>query len=91
MLSLPKIQGIIEIRRLDCCRVLPLLPIRPSFTKVPRISEHVSTIRFVSVLVMPISVSDATLVIIVLREDHNIIGSALPQEKVIGSLDRNSK
>ena len=91
MLSLPEIQGIIEIRCLYRCCVLPFLPIRPSSTKVSRISEHVSTIRFVGVLVMSISVSDTTLVIIVLGEDHNIVSSALPQEKVIGSLDRDSK
>ena len=89
MLSLPEIRGTNEKRFLYRRRIFPRLPIRPSFTKITRITEHISTVSFVSVLVMSISESEATLVVIVLREDHDIVGSTLPQKKVIGGLDRD--
>ena len=66
---------------------LPFLPRSPILPKIPRITEHVCTKSLVHEYILAIGVDERLVsIIVVFGENHDIVGRAFPEQKVVCSL-----
>lgn len=84
VITIPEIFGRLEDRGFYSSDIFPVSPLRPVLSKVPRISEHISAESLMLKSILTIGkLERVVFVIIILREDHDIVSSALAQQKMI--------
>jgi hypothetical protein len=84
MITVPEVFRVLEEVSGHGGCVLPVSPLGPIGSKVPRPTELVSSVSKMSVLVVTILVCErASVVVIIFWEDHDILGRTLPQQEMV--------
>ena len=76
-----------DVRRNDR-HIFPVRPIRPGLSEIARVPKHIRSVCFVRKSVLAIRVLQPATVVVRVRENDNVIGSALAQKQVIDDLSR---
>ena len=86
MLAFPELTPIRELLRLDSSCILPVPPSRPVLTEVPGVAKHISAECLVSEGVLSVGETERVVVIVRIREYHDVLRGALAKEQVVRCL-----
>lgn len=87
MISFPEKFRILEDILLNGSYIFPIRPVSPILTEIPRITEHISAVSTMRESILVVRESERRIrIVVVFREDHDIIGTSFADNEVINSL-----
>ena len=86
VVSLPEERLVLEQRLRDGSGVFPILPLGPGLSEVDAVPQLFGSKRVVGKDEIITGIGNGGRVVVGIREDHDIVRLALPDEEMVGSL-----
>ena len=88
MLAIPEVS--VEFTGLNRSRGFPVSPFSPVLTEVGRVTKLVGSECLVGESVLVVAVREGIVVVVRIRENHNVLGRTFAEEKTVLGLPRRS-